>query len=171
MTICKKFTLPAARLAPNLDPAILFDQPVQKCRNKAQHNRANQCRRPAMDNKSRSDRAAAILSMMALITIRNKPKVTIVNGKVMILRTSPSVAFTNPKTMAAISAAAEAVQLKAGNNVSDNQQRHSINKPTHQQPHIVPSSPAKRLLHYCKEEGRTEARPGKSHLWSTTVPR
>jgi hypothetical protein len=48
---------------------------------------------------------AAILSMMALITIRKKPKVTIVKGKVRIFRISPSVAFTNPKTIAAISAA------------------------------------------------------------------
>lgn len=41
----------------------------------------------------------------------------------------------------------EAVQLKAGNNVSDDQQRHSINKPTDQEPHIVPSSLAR--MPYC----------------------
>src|ERR1041385_6458612 len=48
---------------------------------------------------------AAILSRMALITMRKRPKLRIVNGKVMIFKKRPSVAFTTPKIAAAMSAA------------------------------------------------------------------
>ena len=39
-------------LAPDFYPAIVFDQPVQKSRDQAQHNRAKQGRCPGMDNES-----------------------------------------------------------------------------------------------------------------------
>src|SRR5271157_3674484 len=47
----------------------------------------------------------ANISMSALMTHQNMPRVRMVRGRVMIFKSSPSVAFTNPMTRAAISAA------------------------------------------------------------------
>ena len=48
---------------------------------------------------------AASFNMSALITHQNNPKVSIVNGNVMILRKKPMVPFARPITTAAINAA------------------------------------------------------------------
>src|SRR5581483_1078027 len=53
-------------------------------------------------------------SIRALITNQKTPSVRIVSGKVMILRKSPSVAFTNLMTSAAISAVRNPLTSKPG---------------------------------------------------------
>jgi len=51
---------------------------------------------------------------MALTTSRNSPSVSTVSGKVTIFRIKPSVAFSSPMMMTAISAAPRPVILKPG---------------------------------------------------------
>ena len=85
---------------------------------------------------------AAILSMMALITMRNKPRVKMRQGESDDFQEQPKRGVYYPKDNGCDQRCNKAVQLKAGNNISDDQQRHGIDQPTDQNPHCVPSSPA-----------------------------
>ena len=80
-------------------------------------------------------KAEASFNIKAFITNQKMPREISVSGNVTTFRNKPTVAFTNPITIAAIRAAPKPLTLKASDQVSDNHQADGTQQPVQQRVH------------------------------------
>src|SRR5579859_5957840 len=134
MTICKKFNVTSPCLTPRLHLAVVFDEPMQKCRDQAEENRADESRGPRLDGEARSY-SGGHLEHDGVDHDQEQTEGHDCQREGQDSQDQPKRGVYQAEDDGCDERGNKSVQHKSGNKIGHDQQGQGIDKPANQQSH------------------------------------